>query len=144
MDAHRRAQVGIGAELALIERSRRHAEERPGDGEERRRGDGAAVDPVRHHQHDAGQPDQDAELLRARQAHVQPDGDHHRGQQGLQGQDQRRHAGREPPALGIVAAAQIAGMRQQSGQGDMAPRRPCLRPGGAQPEGQHRHGEGDA
>ena len=121
MDADGGAQVDAGAELALVQRAGGDAGERPGDREQAGDRCRARLRALADDERDAGQADRDAHLLQRAQPLVQPARDDHRRQQRLQGEDERRHAGREAPALRVVAAAEVAGVAEQPGDGDVAP-----------------------
>ena len=122
VDADRRAQVDCrrrtGAGTACRRSRRASAQTTASEAGARRR---AGVDACADDQRDAGEADADAELLRGAEPLVQPARHDHRREQRLQREDQRRHAGRQAPALRVVAAAEVAGVAEQAGDGDVAP-----------------------
>jgi hypothetical protein len=134
MDADGGTQVSDGAELTLVERPRGDAQQRPDDSQDardRRRFDpGALADDER----DAGEANADADLVQGAEALVQPARDDRRGEERLHCENQRGHSRRQAPALGVVAAAEIAGVAEQAGDGDVTPLGACRRPARAQPE----------
>jgi hypothetical protein len=92
---------------------------------------------------DAGEADADADLLQRTESLVQPARDDHRGQQRLQREHERRHPCRQAPALRVVAAAEVAGVAEQPGDGDVRPLGARRRPARAQPEGDDGDAEGE-
>ena len=119
VDAYRCTHVGVGPELALVERPRGHADERPGDdeqaGERRRTVDRTRPDDERNPRH----ADRNTDFLPHAQALVQPARDDDSGEERLQGEDQCRDARRQAPALRVVAAAEVAGVAEQAGDRDV-------------------------
>ena len=147
LDQRRAAQVGAGAEDALVERAAGDGDERDADREQARAAQRAHVDLVPDDERDAHQAEQHAEPLRRREPLPQVALRDHRRQQRLRRQHQRRDAGRHAEVLRIVTAAEVDRVHQQPGDADVEQLAPVGRP--ARPRQQHPgrdadHAEGEA
>ena len=127
VDADRRAQVAVGAELALVERARGDADAAP-----RRRRAGWQRDRARRRPRVADDERDAGRDRRATPSFCSADSRSCSQREtisavssGCSARIERGDPGRQAPALRVVAAAEVAGVAEQAGDRDVAPLRPA-------------------